>query len=776
MIIRKISFLYFAIALFVCTIYSQDQSTTLSGFIFDESSGETLIGANVYITSLGVGTSSNGYGFYSLTVPNGSYKIDISYVGYTKTVIELKMTGSQKQDISLKPSSFNLGEVVVSEKRADENVKSTQMGTRELAPKEIDNVPVLLGEKDILKTIQLMPGVSSAGEGNSGFIVRGGSADQNLVILDEAPVYNPSHLMGFFSVFNSDAIKSAKIIKGNSPPEYGGRLSSVLDINMKDGSNKNYSAYGGIGLISSRLTFEGPISVDKGSFIISGRRTYVDLFFPLFGNDRLANSALYFYDLNMKLNYTLGENDRLFISGYTGRDVFQFNNKFGFDWGNTTGTIRWNHILSDKLFSNTTIIYSDYNYDINIEDNETSAEVKSGIRDINIKEDLQYYINSEHTIKFGLNGIYHTFMPGEITASGLTNFNSLKVANSFALEGNVYLGHEWQISPLFQINYGLRYSNFTLFGPGDVYSFDNQGNVISTDSYGNGDVIKSYNFLEPRFAASYLLDETSSLKVGYARNTQHIHLLSTSTTSTPMDIWQPSSANIEPETSDLISFGYFKNFNNNMFEASLEFYYKDMQNLIEYKNGADIFINQYVESQLVFGHGWSYGMELLVQKKFGNFTGWLGYTLSKTERQFDDINDGEAFPSRQDRTHDISLVGMYNLNEHWAVSANWVYSTGLAATYPSGKYTIDGKIINLYTERNGYRMPDYHRLDLGATYTFNKSDRQEMSLTLSVYNAYGRKNAYTISFEESTVNPNVTEAVKLSLFSVVPSLTFNFRF
>jgi hypothetical protein len=650
------------------------------------------------------------------------------------------------------------------------------MGTQELVPKEIELIPVLLGEKDILKTIQLMPGVSSAGEGSSGFLVRGGSADQNLIILDEAPVYNPSHLMGFFSVFNSDAIKSATLIKGLSPPEYGGRLSSVFDINMKDGSNKKNSYYGGIGLISSRLTVEGPIVEDKGSFIISGRRTYADLFFPLLGDDQLKNSALYFYDLNAKLNYTLGENDRVFVSGYTGRDVFSFDDKFGFDWGNTTGTLRWNHIFSDKLFSNTTFIYSDYNYDITVEDAEQSVEVGSGIQDFNIKEDLQYYYNSNNKFKLGLNGIYHTFSPGEIAIDGISNLSNKRIDKSFALESSAYLGHEWKLSERFTIEYGLRYSNFTLIGPGDVYKFDYDGNLINTDSYESGDIIKSYNYFEPRFAATYLLNESNSIKFGYAKNSQYIHLLSTSTTSTPLDIWQPSTALIEPETSDLISIGYFRNFSSNIYEASAEFYYKDMQNLIEYKNGADIFLNEYIESQLVFGRGWSYGMELFLEKRTGQFTGWLSYTLSNTERQFTEINNNKAFPARQDRTHDFSIVGMYKLNDTWSLSANWVYYTGAAATYPSGKYEIDGMTVNLYTERNGYRMPDYHRLDIGATYMLNKTQTEEMSLTFSLYNVYGRKNAYTISFEESESNPNMTEAIKLSLFSIVPSVTFNFNF
>ncbi len=758
------------------TTFAQQTLVTLSGFVYDKNTGETLIGANIFVKELTAGTSSNEYGFYSLTVPSGKYTIEFSFVGYKKKSFTLNLNKSEKLNVHLKNTAYNLGEVVVIDKKADENVKSTSMGTREIVPKEIEKVPVIFGEKDILKTIQLLPGISSSGEGNSGFIVRGGSVDQNLIILDEAPVYNASHLLGFFSVFNSDAIKSAKVIKGISPPEYGGRLSSVLDINMKDGNNKNYSVNGGIGLISSRLTVEGPIVENEGSFIFSGRRTYADIFFPLFGDDKLENSALYFYDFNGKLNYRLGENDRIFLSGYTGRDVFNFDNEFGFDWGNTTATLRWNHIYSEKLFSNTTLIYSDYNYDINIEDAEQSTTISSGIRDINLGQDFQYYFNANNTIKFGLNGVYHTFLPGEIAVSGNTNFNSKKIDDNLAFEGNIYIGHEWKASELLKLNYGLRFSSFNLIGKGKVYSFDDEGNLTDTKEYESGELIESYNHLEPRISLNYLLDETSSVKLGYARNTQNIHLLSTATTSTPLDIWQPSTALIKPEVSDLVSVGYFRNFNNNEYATSIELYYKDMQNLIEYKNGADIFLNEFIESQLVFGNGWSYGLELYVEKKVGKFTGWLSYTLSNTERKFEEINVGNPFPARQDKTHDVSLVAMYNISENWSLSANWVYSTGIAATFPSGKYEIDGQTVNLYTDRNGSRMPDYHRLDLGATYYFNRSPENEMSLTFSIYNAYARENAYRITFEENENDPTKTQAVKLALFSIVPSITFNFRF
>lgn len=767
------SILFLFSSLLIC---QENETHTLSGFIYDENTGETMIGANIFIKELGIGAASNEYGFYSITAPSAKYTVDYSFVGYKKTSLSVDLTKSQKINVNIQSTLYNLDEIIVVDKKADANVKSTDMGTAELIPKEIDRVPVIFGEKDILKTIQLLPGISSAGEGNSGFIVRGGSADQNLIILDEAPVYNASHLLGFFSVFNSDAIKSAKIIKGISQPEYGGRLSSVLDISMKDGSNRHFEVYGGIGLISSRLTLEGPIVENDGSFIFSGRRTYADLFFPLFGDEQIENSTLYFYDFNGKLNYRLGENDRIFLSGYTGRDIFNFDKEFGFDWGNRTATLRWNHIFSEKLFSNSTIIYSDYNYDITIEDSEQSTTVSSGIRDINLEQDFQYYYNTNNTFKFGLNVIYHTFLPGEISVTGQTNFNSKKLDDIYVLEANFYAGHEWQANNLLRINYGLRYSTFNLIGEGNVYSFDEEGNRTSTKFYESGEPIKSYQHFEPRISLNYYLSEVSSMKVGYARNTQNIHLLSPASTSTPIDIWQPSTAIVKPETSNLFSIGYFRNFGDNEYETSVELYYKDMKNLIEYKNGANVFLNEFIESQLVFGDGWSYGLELFAEKKVGKFTGWLSYTLSTTRRKFEKINGGSSFPARQDRTHDLSLIAIYNMNEKWSLSANWIYYTGLAATYPSGKYEIEGQVVNLYTERNGYRMPDYHRLDLGATYYFNRSENNEMSLTISAYNVYGRENAYRINFEKSETDPSKTQAVKLALFSIVPSITFNFKF
>ncbi len=756
-------------------LFAQSNEITVSGYINDSKTGEALISANVYNPDAGVGTASNEYGYYSLSIPNKSTKLVFSYIGYKSKTIKLPGGKSVRIDVQLSSQSVNLNEVVVEDKHSTENVKSLEMGTEKISPKEIKVVPVILGEQDILKTIQLLPGVSSAGEGSSGFFVRGGKIDQNLILLDEATVYNASHLLGFFSVFNSDAIKNAKIIKGSMPANYGGRLSSLLDIRMKEGNSKHWSANGGVGLISSRFTLQGPIVDDKASYLISGRRTYADLFVPLFANEEFKDSRLYFYDLNMKMNYNVNKNNRVFLSGYSGRDVFKYKSEFGFDWGNTTGTLRWNHIFSPKLFVNNSLIFSNYNYVVNINIDDTDFEISSGIQDLNFKSDFDYFRNSDNIYKFGFNGYFHTFYPGSISSiSG--NLNSKQVPNKYGLELAGYFLHEYQLNERIKLNYGLRLSSYLNLGPGNTYKFDKYGNAIDTTWHGKNEIINSFYNLEPRFSLNYSVDETSSFKFSYARNSQYIHLVSNSTTSTPVDIWQPTTDIVKPETANQIAVGYFRNFEKNSYETSIEFYYKDMRNLIEYKNGADIFVNEFIESQLVFGRGYAYGMELMIKKNMGKLTGWLSYSLSKTERVFAEINNGNPFPARQDRTHDVSVTAIYNYSNKWTFSANWVYYTGDAVTFPSGKYVVDGNTINLYTERNGYRMPDYHRLDLGVTYYFRKSETREMSLSLSIYNAYARKNAYAINFRQSETNPNNTEAVKLSLFSIVPALTFNFRF
>jgi hypothetical protein len=630
---------------------------------------------------------------------------------------------------------------------------------------------VIFGEQDLLKTIQLMPGIQGASEGNAGFHVRGGGVDQNLILLDEAIVYNASHLLGFFSVFNSDAIKDARLYKGSQAAEYGGRLSSVLDLKMKEGNSKKLAVSGGLGLIASRLNIEGPIKKDAGSFILSGRRTYFDLFLKLSSNEEQRKSKLYFYDLNMKSNYRLGANDRVFLSGYLGRDVLGYSDLFGVDWGNVTATARWNHLFGSHLFLNSSLIFSKYDYQVSVTNGDELIDIKSSIRNYNLKEDFQYFIDSDNLLKFGLSSIYHTFVPGEIESGSNNSVNELQIKQKYALENALYVDHEFRVIPELTLNYGLRYSGFAVLGPGRTFTFDSDGDPLDSADYKRGELIKYYGGFEPRFSANYLIDESSSIKLSYDRNMQYLHLLSNSTTATPFDIWHPSTKIVKPGIADQVALGYFRNFDNNTYETSLEIYYKNLQNQVDYKNGADIYLNEYVESELVFGKAWSYGLELYAGKKAGRFTGWLSYSLSRTRKKFDAINDGSPFPARQDRTHDLSLVGTYKLDDQWTVTAAWVYNTGNAVTFPSGKYIIDGHIINLYSDRNSYRMPPYHRLDIGFTWQGKRS-----SWNFSLYNAYGRKNAYAIEFRKNETDPLKTEAVRIALFSFFPSVTYNFSF
>lgn len=763
--------------IFSATALAQEKHT-ISGTITDASNGEELLGASVWVSELGTGGITNEYGFYSITIPEGTYNLNISYVGYATVIKQISLTESVRLNEILEPESTSLEEVVVTSERKDGNIKSPQMSVTSLDVKEIAVVPVVFGEQDVIKTIQLLPGIKS-NEGGGGFFVRGGSADQNLILLDEAPVYNASHLLGFFSVFNSDAIKDLTVYKGHIPAEFGGRASSVLDIQMNNGNNKKFNASGGIGLISSRLTIENPIVKDKGSFIISGRRTYLDLFLKTSNDEDVRKSVLYFYDLNAKANYKFGEKNRVFISGYFGRDKFGVSNDFGFDWGNTTATVRWNHIINDRLFSNTTALFSDYNYDVEIggdEGENNGFDITSAIQDVSLKQDFKYYINPSNTMKFGANGIYHTFIPGQINPQSNANINALELQEKYAWEAAAYISDDLEISEKINLNLGLRYSWFAQVGPGDIFTYDEDGDVATTENFDSGEIVETYSGLEPRAGLTYLLSDETSVKASFGRNRQYLHLVSNSTSGTPIDIWIPSSNNVKPQIADQYALGYYRNFKDNAFESSFEVYYKDMQNQVDYRTGAELVFNENVESQLLFGKGWSYGAEFYLKKNIGKLTGWFSYTWSKTEREFEGIDNGNPYPANWDRTHDLSLVGIYKLNPKWTFSASFVYQTGNAITYPVGKYEVDGEVINLYDTRNDNRMPDNHRLDLGATWQLKKNDRFESNLNFSIYNAYGRRNAFAINFQEAENDPNRTEAVRLSLFSFVPSITYNFKF
>lgn len=752
--------------------YSQNPSGSVSGNVKDALTGEDLIGATVMIKSRNTGVASNGYGYYSLVVPRGEYEMEVRYMGYETSKIKVTVSGALHVDIKLQPSGNELRTVEVSSRKKDDNIRNVEIGMEKLNVKDIKTIPVLFGEKDVLKTIQLMPGIKSEGEGSSGIIVRGGSADQNQILLDEANVYNASHMFGFFSVFNSDAIKSLSIYKGNEPAEYGGRLSSVLDIKMNDGNNQKMSATGGIGLISSRLSVEGPLVKDKGSFIVSGRRTYADLFLKLSNNADTRSSSLYFYDLNAKANYKLDDRNRIFLSGYLGQDAMGIK-AFGIDWGNKTATLRWNHLWSEVLFSNTSVLVSDYLYKIDINAG-SNLHLLSRILDYGLKQDFQLSLADNQTLQFGWQSTYHKIIPGAVTSSSDIDMKSLSNKNTW--ENALYLSHKLQLGSHLDAEYGFRLSSFSLFGPGNIYRYDDNGKTLDTTYYAAGRVVKSYLNLEPRLSLNYVMNDNNSVKAAYARNVQNLHLLSNSSATSPTDMWIPSSNNVKPEIADQVSVGYFRNFANNRFEFSVEAYYKAMQNQIDYRNGAQVNFNENAESQILFGKGRAYGLEMYLKKKYGRLNGWISYTLSRTERKFSEINNNSWYPSRQDRTHDVSIVGMYELNKHWSLSATWVYNTGNAVTFPTGKYEIDGKQMFVYSDRNANRMPAYHRLDLGATWMLKKTATTESSWSFSLYNAYGRENAYMITFKQSDTDPNRTVASQISLFRFIPSVSYNFKF
>lgn len=761
----------------VFTSYGFSQNRyTISGTISDSASGETMIGVTIRPVEIsGVGARSNEYGFYSLTLPEGEYTITFSAMTYDKAAYKIKLSENKKLDVQLAPTVKKIGEVVVTAEKKDANLRNAEMGVERLDISEINKIPVIFGEKDIVKTLQLLPGVKSAGDGNAGFFVRGGAADQNLILLDEAPVYNAAHLLGFFSTFNSDVIKTATLYKGSQPAEYGGRLASVLDIKMNEGNLKKFSASGGIGLIASRLTLEAPIVKDKGSFLIAGRRTYVDLFLKLSNDENIKNTTLFFYDLNTKLNYRLGEKDKLYASGYFGRDVLGIP-QFGISWGNATGTLRWNHIINEKLFSNTSLIVSNYKYEIGIKSDDVEITISSVLQDYNIKQEFQYFQNARLKWKFGLNAIHHGVVPGQIEGSEGSGITTEKLQSRLGLESAAFIQNEWSISDQLNLASGLRFTNFSVLAhSGDFYGFDANGDVSDTTLYKKNSVVSNYFNPEPRIYLSYLYSPTASFKGGYSRNVQNIHLISNTLSSSPTDLWLPTTQNVKPEIADQYSLGWFKNLKDNRYEFSSEVYYKAMQNQIDYRDGANTQANELIEGELLYGIGRSYGMELLMKRKVGKLTGWVGYTLSRTEKKIDEINGGQWYLARQDRLHDMSLVAIYDISTKWTVSGTFVYSTGNAVTFPTGKYEIDGEEYYVYSDRNADRMPDYHRMDLAVTYNVQK-EKYESSWNLSIFNVYGRRNPYTITFRQNESDPNKTEAVQTSLFRIVPTITYNFKF
>ena len=763
------------------------QKVSLSGYMRDAETGESLVSGTIYLKEADQGGASNNYGFYSVSVPQGIYTVVFSFVGYTPLI--------QKIDLTTKNQTFNaelhsatlLKEVLVTTGRKDENVKNTEMGTVTLSMAQIKTLPVLFGEVDILKTLQLLPGVQSAGEGNSGFYVRGGGPDQNLVLLDDATVYNTGHLFGFFSVFNSDAIKDVTLIKGGAPANYGGRLSSVVDVSMKEGNMKEYHAEGGIGLIASRLLLEGPIKKNKGSFIVSGRRTYIDVLARPFSS-KLKNTGYYFYDANLKANYILGKHDRVYLSGYMGIDKFKFANSRGtfkadIPWGNKTATLRWNHQFSDKLFLNTTLVYNDYNFASTFSQNTFGIKIASGIQDYNAKSDLDYYAGNNHHFKAGIAYTHHKFIPNQV--SGHVDSIVLDPNNAFikyAHEAGAYILDDFEATKWWRINVGLRYSWFGQTGPYTGYKLDANGNTTDSTKYATGQIVKAYGGWEPRFNMRFELNENSSLKTSISRTYQYLHLVSNNGTTLPTDVWVPSTLLVQPQVAWQYSGGYFRNFLDNKLETSVEVYYKDMSHQIQYKDGYVPNSLQDPELSYVFGNGTAYGAEFFVNKTQGKFTGWIGYTLSWTLQKFPLLNNGDQFPAKYDRRHDISVVGSYVFNKKWTTSAVFVYGSGNAITLPTAYYFINGQIQELFSKLNAYREPAYHRLDLSATYTPQhvKPRKWQGSWTFSIYNVYDRHNPYFL-YVDNTGTVGSGSGVKVTVYEVyimpiIPSITYNFKF
>lgn len=772
------------------TTFAQEKFT-ISGTISEADTGETLIGVNVIIPSLQTGTVTNQYGYYSITLPKGDYEIVYSSIGFASQKIQISLVENKKKDLELATDTESLDEVVIETDNERLDVRSSQMSANTLSTTTIKKIPVVLGEVDVIKAITLLPGVTSAGEGASGFNVRGGAADQNLILLDEATLYNSSHLFGFFSVFNPDAIKDLTLYKGGIPARYGGRISSVLDIYQKDGNKREYHASGGIGLVASRLLLEGPIKKDEASFLIGGRSSYAHLFLPLFDNDNVA----YFYDLNAKLSYNLNDSNRLYLSGYFGRDVFEISDSFANSFGNTTLNLRWNHLFSDKLFSNLSLIYSDYYYGLELKFVEFDFD--SGIRNFNLKYDFSHYISNNVDLRYGINSIYYKFNPGDVTPTTEdSGINPFKLTDKYAWENAAYVDAEIDLSDKISVQAGLRLSTFNRLGQDQLFLYENDNPIlynpsldiyqkatpIDTVSFSRSETIKSFANLEPRFAISYLLNDDSSIKASYNRMTQYIHLISNTTSPTPFDIYAPSGKYIEPQLGDQVALGYFRNFKN--YSLEVETFYKKVKNRLDYVDDADLIANDAVEQILLKSEARAYGLEVLFKKNTGKLQGWIAYTLSKSEQKTPGrtpietgINNGEWYNSAWDKTHDISVTGQYELTNKWSFGANFIFQTGIPTTYPEGQYEYNGVVVPVYEARNSSRLSAFHRMDLSATWTPKpeSTKRWKGEWVFSIYNAYNRKNAASVSFRENT-DINQNEAVRLSIFGIIPSVTYNFKF
>lgn len=789
--------IFFTSFLFSSQIFAQE-NYTISGRIKDVTNGETLFGASVFFKDTSIGVITNEYGFYSITAPKGNYTLVVSYMGYVDINQEVTLDSDKQLNFEMSASSEELDEVIITAEETSEkvNIKNPEMSVSKLKTETIKKIPVVLGEVDIIKSIQTLPGVTNGGEGTAGFNVRGGAVDQNLVLLDEAIIYNTSHLLGFFSVFNADAIKDIKLYKGAIPARFGGRVSSVLDVRQKDGNSKKIGLTGGIGIISSRLAIEGPTFSEKGSFLLAGRGSYAHLYTGAI-NDDLKDNKINFYDLNLKTNYKLSEKNKLYLSGYFGRDVFNFSKSFESSYGNLSGNLRWNHIFNDKIFSNLSLIYSKYDYEISI--NSMAFDWVASINNYNIKYDLNYYASNNFKLDFGGNAIFYDFDPGQIEPTSSTSpINPLKLDEKKALETGIYASAEHKITKKLTMEYGIRYSSFVRLGgqPLTNYADDKpvvynsslgiyrEGTAIGKTNYKDDESIKTFGNIEPRLGLSYQLNESSSIKAGYSRAAQYIHLLSNTTSVTPVDVWTPSGKFIKPQLSNQYALGYFKNFTDNVYSLEVEAYYKDVKNRIDYLDGSELIGQNNIETEILNGESRAYGLEFLFRKSKGDFTGWLAYTISKSEqRTLGDnvegpgINNGKWYNTAHDRTHDVSLTGIYKLTNKWTLSSNLVFQTGRPVTYPNGQYQYEDIAIASYSERNSNRLPAYHRLDISATYTpNNKPERRwKGEWVFGIYNVYNRKNAASISFGQNK-ETGINEATRTAIFGIIPSVSYNFKF
>ncbi|OBX26230.1 outer membrane receptor protein involved in Fe transport [Gelidibacter algens] len=772
---------------------SAQEKYTLSGKITDQRSNETLIGVNIIFPELQTGTITNEYGFYSITLAKGTYNFQISYLGFNSISETITIDENKTLNYKLTESTESLEEIIITENVEKLNIRKPQMSVNSLSINTIKQMPAVLGEVDVIKSITLLPGVTNAGEGSSGFNVRGGAVDQNLILLDEATIFNSSHLFGLFSVFNPDAIKDLKLYKGGIPAKYGGRVSSVLDIYQKEGNSNEYQMSGGIGIVSSRLLVEGPLKKEKASFLFGGRSSYAHLFLPLFD----INSKAYFYDLNTKLSWNINQNNNIYLSGYFGRDVFEISDSFENTYGNTVLNFRWNHLYSDKLFSNLSLIYSDYYYGLAL--NFVEFDWKSGIKNFNLKYDFKHYITSNFKLEYGLNSLYLTFNPGEIKPTTETSgINPYDLIKKYAFENAIYIDAEHELSQRFAVSYGLRLSTFHRLGQKELNSYENdhavnfneelqiyeKAEAIGINRYDRSDVIESFMNLEPRLAMAYQLNENTSIKASYNRMSQYLHLLSNTSSPTPLDVWAPSGKYIKPQLLDQIALGYFKTFKNNKYSLEVETFYKDIKNRIDYIDGANLIANDAIEQVILNGKARAYGLEVLLRKNEGRLKGWIAYTLSKSEQQTPGrtaletgINNSQWYNTPYDKTHDISITSSYDLDDKWSFSSNFIFQTGQPTTFPNGQYQYNGITIPNYEPRNSSRLTSYHRLDLSVNYNPNPNStkRWKGEWVFGVYNVYGRKNAASITFRENR-DTGANEANRLALFGIIPSVSYNFKF